>query len=73
MNDHLVTGTIALMLSRNPGLSPERIREILRWLVVIEAMKMENSITARRTGSIQQLHVQIGDKVQSGDLLVEFT
>jgi methylmalonyl-CoA carboxyltransferase small subunit len=40
-------------------------------LVVLEAMKMESSITAPRDGTPARVHVKAGDAVQSGQVLVE--
>jgi biotin carboxyl carrier protein len=36
---------------------------------VIEAMKMENEITAHRSGKVEELKVKEGDSVSSGDVL----
>ena len=41
-------------------------------LLVIEAMKMENEIVAPGEAVIDRIHVQKGDVVASGDLLVSF-
>lgn len=41
-------------------------------LVVIEAMKMETSITAPAAGKIAAIHVAAGDAVKQGQVLVEF-
>jgi len=40
-------------------------------LVMYEAMKMENTITAEKDGAIKNLKVQSGDSVLQGDLLME--
>jgi len=40
-------------------------------LVVLEAMKMENELTADRGGRVVAVHVTAGDTVDSGALLVE--
>ncbi len=40
-------------------------------LVVLEAMKMENELTADRGGRVAKVHVAPGDTVDSGALLVE--
>lgn len=40
-------------------------------LLILEAMKMENEITAPRAGTISAVHITAGDTVSSGDLLVE--
>ena len=42
-------------------------------LLVLEAMKMENEITAPRSGTVRAVHVKVGDNVDSGDLLVEIS
>ncbi|WP_165070932.1 biotin/lipoyl-containing protein [Paludisphaera rhizosphaerae] len=41
-------------------------------LVVIEAMKMETSITAPAAGKIAKINVAAGDAVKQGQVLVEF-
>jgi acetyl-CoA/propionyl-CoA carboxylase biotin carboxyl carrier protein len=38
-------------------------------ICVIEAMKMENEITAHRAGKVEELNVSEGDSVSSGDVL----
>jgi len=38
-------------------------------VAIIEAMKMENEITAHRSGVIAQLPISVGDSVRSGDVL----
>ena len=40
-------------------------------VVVMEAMKMENSITAEFAGKVTAVRVNVGDQVQSGQALVE--
>ena len=40
-------------------------------LVVLEAMKMENELTADRGGRVAAVHVAAGDTVESGAVLVE--
>jgi len=40
-------------------------------LVVLEAMKMENELTADRQGRVVAVHVAPGDTVEAGTLLVE--
>jgi biotin carboxyl carrier protein len=40
-------------------------------LVVLEAMKMENELTADRGGRVAKVHVAPGDTVDTGALLVE--
>ena len=39
-------------------------------LLVLEAMKMENSINSNISGKIRQIRVQVGDQVSTGDVLV---
>jgi biotin carboxyl carrier protein len=38
----------------------------------LEAMKMNNSIRANRAGTIGAIHVNVGQQVRHGDLLIEF-
>ncbi|XP_071064326.1 propionyl-CoA carboxylase alpha chain, mitochondrial isoform X2 [Dasypus novemcinctus] len=40
-------------------------------ICVIEAMKMQNSMTAGKTGKVKAVHCKAGDTVGEGDLLVE--
>ncbi|MCI5774896.1 MAG: pyruvate carboxylase [Aerococcus sp.] len=40
-------------------------------ILVVEAMKMETSLKAPKTGEIAKLHVSEGDRIAVGDLLVE--
>jgi biotin carboxyl carrier protein len=40
-------------------------------LLIYEAMKMENTITAEKDGVVKNLKVQPGDSVLQGDLLME--
>jgi methylmalonyl-CoA carboxyltransferase small subunit len=42
-------------------------------LVVLEAMKMESSITAPRDGTPAVVHVKPGDAVKAGEVLVELS
>ena len=39
-------------------------------LLILEAMKMENEITAPRAGTVSAVHVQAGDTVEGGAALV---
>jgi 3-methylcrotonyl-CoA carboxylase alpha subunit len=41
-------------------------------LLVLEAMKMEHTITAPRKGKVVSFHVAAGDQVADGAELVEF-
>ena len=38
-------------------------------VTIIEAMKMENEITAHKAGVIAELPISVGDLVRSGDVL----
>ena len=38
---------------------------------VLEAMKMENELYARQSGSVQAVHVKPGDDVEKNQVLVE--
>ena len=40
-------------------------------LCILEAMKMENEITAPKNGSIARIHIDSGDNVKKGDLIME--
>lgn len=40
-------------------------------LVVLEAMKMENELSAEQAGKVAAIHVAAGDTVEGGELLVE--
>ena len=42
-------------------------------MCIIEAMKMENEITAHKAGKIAELKVAEGDAVSSGDTLAVIT
>ena len=40
-------------------------------ILVMEAMKMENNITATSSGTVKKIHVQAGEEVSNNQLLVE--
>ena len=40
-------------------------------VVMLEAMKMENSITAEAAGTVKAVLVNVGDQVDGGQALVE--
>lgn len=40
-------------------------------VVMLEAMKMENSITAEANGTVKAVRVEKGCQVQSGEVLIE--
>ncbi len=42
-------------------------------LLVLEAMKMENEITAAQPGTVHEIHVKVGDTVGSGEILLEIS
>ena len=39
-------------------------------LLIIEAMKMENSIIAESSGKVKKIAASVGDNVGAGDLLI---
>jgi len=39
-------------------------------VIIMEAMKMENSITAKISGTVKEIHVQKGTQVMTGQLLL---
>ena len=39
-------------------------------MCVLEAMKMENNITADKAGTVKEIKVAVGDSVGSGDVVV---
>jgi methylmalonyl-CoA carboxyltransferase small subunit len=41
-------------------------------LIVLEAMKMETTITSPVAGKIAKVNVAVGDAVQGGQILIEF-
>jgi methylmalonyl-CoA carboxyltransferase small subunit len=41
-------------------------------LVVLEAMKMETTVTSPVAGKVAKVNVAVGDSVQSGQIVVEF-
>jgi biotin carboxyl carrier protein len=41
-------------------------------VIVLEAMKMEQSITSPRNGVVKEIKVSVGDTIASGTALVEF-
>ena len=42
-------------------------------ICIIEAMKMENEITAHKAGVIKELAVEVGGSVNSGDTIAVIT
>ena len=40
-------------------------------LCILEAMKMENEITAPKNGTVTSIHIDSGDNVEKGDLIME--
>ena len=40
-------------------------------LLILEAMKMENDITAEKEGIVSAIHVNVGQQVLQNDLLIE--
>ncbi len=41
-------------------------------LLILEAMKMRNRLTAKNDGVIKKIHVKSGDNVHKNELLIEF-
>jgi acetyl-CoA/propionyl-CoA carboxylase biotin carboxyl carrier protein len=60
----LMQGTIVKVLV-NPG---DEI-EVGQSVCVLEAMKMENAITAEKTGTVKEVRVSAGDSVGPGDIV----
>uniref|UniRef100_A0A8D2CLU7 Propionyl-CoA carboxylase alpha chain, mitochondrial n=1 Tax=Sciurus vulgaris TaxID=55149 RepID=A0A8D2CLU7_SCIVU len=58
---------VVVAVSVKPGDMVSEGQEIC----VIEAMKMQNSMTAGKTGKVKLVHCKAGDTVGEGDLLVE--
>ena len=42
-------------------------------LIILEAMKMETEIKSPEDGIVKQIHAKIGDSVNPGDILIEFS
>ncbi len=40
-------------------------------MLILEAMKMENNITAEKSGVVSAIHVTVGQQVLQNDLLIE--
>jgi biotin carboxyl carrier protein len=40
-------------------------------LLILEAMKMENSVNAEKSGVVKSIHVATGDSVSAGDVVAE--
>jgi acetyl-CoA/propionyl-CoA carboxylase biotin carboxyl carrier protein len=40
-------------------------------VVILEAMKMENSVNAEKAGIVKKIHVATGASVTAGDVVVE--
>lgn len=40
-------------------------------ICVVEAMKMQNSLTSVRDGKIKHIHCKAGDSIGEGDMIVE--
>lgn len=52
------------------AVSPGDVVEVGQSVGVLEAMKMENEIKSERGGTVQSIHVQAGQSVDTGDILV---
>lgn len=53
------------------GVEPGQPVEVGDVLLILEAMKMENEIQAERSGVIKKIHVNPGDRVVTGQALVD--
>ena len=42
-------------------------------LIILEAMKMETEIKSPEDGIVKKIHVKVGDSVNPGDILIEFS
>ena len=42
-------------------------------LIILEAMKMETEIKSPEDGIVKQIHAKVGDSVNPGDILIEFS
>ena len=62
-----ISGTV-VRVNAQPG-KELQVGDILG---VLEAMKMETNITAPAVGKVSDIKVQVGDPVQSGQVVVEF-
>ncbi len=56
---------VALLVSEGDSVDAEK------GVVVLEAMKMENEIQAGAVGTVRRIYVEVGQLVESGDLLFE--
>ena len=61
-----IVGTVVRVLA-----SPGQQVSVDEQLLVLEAMKMETSITAPVAGAVKRILVAAGDSVQSGQILLE--
>jgi biotin carboxyl carrier protein len=73
-----VSKVIKLLKAPMPGLILEINVEVGQtvnendYLLILTAMKMENSLLSPRDGVIKSIAVNVGDSVIKGDLLIEF-
>jgi biotin carboxyl carrier protein len=40
-------------------------------VLVLEAMKMDNEISSRSSGTVKTIHIAVGDSVQEDQLLID--
>lgn len=77
MLEKVVEDTSSILRSPMPGMvvalsvKPGDMVSEGQEICVIEAMKMQNSMTAGKTGKVKSVHCKAGDTVGEGDLLVE--
>lgn len=62
-----IAGTVRAV-NVNVGDEVEKNQEIL----VLEAMKMETSVSSEQAGKVKAILISVGDAVQSGQALIEF-
>jgi pyruvate carboxylase len=62
------------ILGRLSAISVEEGQEVEKDapMFVIEAMKMESTITAPFDGVIKKIHLEAGEILEQGDLVIEF-
>ena len=71
-----VEGRVELKEFASPGQAPEIAVgdsvEAGQELAVVEAMKMENTLTAERNGTVSDIHANVGDSLAVDQNILEF-
>ena len=70
-DDGMLSAPMPGKIVRQPVVAGERVARGAP-LLVLEAMKMEHTITAPRDGRIVRLHYTEGDQVEEGAVLIDF-